>query len=113
MPNRRVFYNDNEMKYVSIAFRGPHDDLDGHLDHFVSEYPDVLDGPNLKENGVTQAKIFETEHFLEIILMDDMNETIGIRKIPYGMIMEISIESKKFVDIPMKRLSKSEKSRLK
>jgi hypothetical protein len=36
-----------------------------------------------------------------------------MRKIPYGMIMEISIESKKFVDIPMKRLSKSEKSRLK
>lgn len=40
--------------------------------------------------------------------MTDNNEVLSIRKIPYEMIMEISIESKKFIEILINRLSESE-----
>jgi hypothetical protein len=45
--------------------------------------------------------------------MNDNNEVLSIRKIPYEMIIEISIESKKFIEIPINRLSESEVLKLK
>ena len=108
MSNKKVYYNNKKVKYVCISFRGPHDDIEGHFDHYISEYPDMLDDLNLRENNITQARINETTHFVEINLMNDNDELMSTKKIPYGMIMEVSIESEKFVEIPINRLSESE-----
>lgn len=113
MSNKKVYHNNKKVKCISISFRGPHNDIDGHFDHYALEYPDILDDLNFKENGVTQARVYETNHFVEINLMNDNNEVLSIRKIPYEMIMEISIESKKFIEIPINRLWESEMLNLK
>lgn len=53
-------YNNKKVKYISISFRGPYDEIDGHFDYYVSGCPDMLDDLNLRENGITQARINET-----------------------------------------------------
>jgi hypothetical protein len=113
MSNKKVYYNNKNVKYVCISFRGPHDDIEGHFDHYISEYPDMLDDLSLRENNITQARINETTHFIEINLMNDNDEVISTKKIPYSMIMEVSIESEKFVEIPINRLLESEISSIK
>ena len=78
MSNKKVYYNNKKVKYVYISFRGPYDDIESHFDHYVSEYPDMLDDLNLRENNIIQARINETTHFVEINLTND-NEVISTK----------------------------------
>ena len=119
MPNnKRVYYNDKEIQNVDIIFRIPN--IEGHLITDILDYPDMLEHNDpeewLNRNHITQARINETSHFVEITLMNDTDTILNVRKIPYESVAEINILSKESVGppkIPINKLSKSEKSSLK
>lgn len=58
MSNKKVYYNNKKVKYLSISFRGAHNDIDGHFDHYVLEYPDILDDLNFREWYYTGTSIW-------------------------------------------------------
>jgi hypothetical protein len=44
----------------------------------------MLDDLSLRENNITQARINETTHFMEINLMNDNDEIISTKKFRMG-----------------------------
>ncbi|MGH9926404.1 MAG: hypothetical protein ACRD5B_13620 [Nitrososphaeraceae archaeon] len=111
--NKKVFYNDEQMRHVIIEFKRPDEDDDDKF--FVSEYPDVLNGAFPDEN-VSEARINEAQHFLKISIVNNKNNVIKVRKIPYNSIIEIemcTLDRECKHDLGIKNLSESEKNSLK
>lgn len=110
---KKVFYNGNQIQHMTIEFKRPDEDGDDGV--FVSEYPEVLNDV-LQEENVSEARIDEAQHFLEISIINDKNNVIKVRKIPYNSIIEIDIctlDRKCEHGTGIKNLSESEKNSLK
>lgn len=110
MTDKRVYYNDEEVKYVEVRFRGTeYGKGKSGLENYFMEFPEIIEKEGMEETtGITQVKIYETNHFFEVKFLNEEDEMLTIHKIPYELITEINIESKKCKDlkIPMTELSK-------
>jgi hypothetical protein len=110
---KKVFYNGNQIQHMTIEFKRPDEDGDDGV--FVSEYPEVLNDV-LQEENVSEVRIVEAQHFLEISIINGKNNVIKVRKIPYNSIIEIDIctlDRKCEHGTGIKNLSESEKNSLK
>lgn len=111
MTDKRVYYNDEEMKYVEVRFRSAeYGKGESGLENYFMEYPNMIETEGMEAaTDITQVKIYETNHFFEVKFFNEEDEMLTIHKIPYELVTEVNIESKKCKDlkIPMTELSKS------
>lgn len=111
MTDKRVYYNDEEMKYVEVRFRSAeYGKGESGLENYFMEFPNMIETEGMETaTDITQVKIYETNHFFEVKFFNEEDEMLTIHKIPYELVTEVNIESKKCKDlkIPMTELSKS------
>jgi hypothetical protein len=89
--NKKVFYNNNQIQHVTLRFKEPDEEEESRetvfiLEYFPQEFDDLYPGENLSE-----MKIHEAQHFLEISFINTDNNMIRVKKIPYNIILEIDI----------------------
>ena len=111
MTDKRVYYNDEEMKYVEVRFRSAeYGKGKSGLENYFMEFPNMIETEGMEDTtDITQVKIYETNHFFEVKFFNEEDEMLTVHKIPYELVTEVNIESKKCKDlkIPITELSKS------
>jgi hypothetical protein len=122
MTIRRIFYNNQEMKYVEVRFEGVNqseeEDQVRAYTQYVMKFPGDIDNTEMEEvTGITQAKVYDNDdnHYVKVEWLNNDNEILVTRKIPVNWIMEIYFESTQCPSLKMvkSKLSNSERSKLK